>query len=97
MTPEFIKDFKAYTSDRNFGIEFLSTELPQMRTIPVAESIHPRHSVSTFDEVTTLLEQAEEPFVIIMEKKKGKLEKTFLTGKLLLDAIRTGQTHLLKS
>lgn len=75
MTPEFIKDFKAYTSDRNFGIEFLSTELPQMRTIPVAESIHPRHNVSTFDEVTTLLEQAEEPFVIIMEKKKANLGK----------------------
>ena len=26
LTPEFIRDFKAYTSDRNFAIEFLSTE-----------------------------------------------------------------------
>ncbi len=65
LTPEFIKDFNEYTSDKNFGIEFLSTELPQMRTIPVARSIHPQHNVSTFDEVTTLLRQAEEPFVII--------------------------------
>ena len=73
LTPEFIKDFKTYTSDRNFGIEFLSTELPQMRTIPVAESIHPRHHVSTFDEISILLEQAEAPYVIlecICRKKK---------------------------
>ncbi len=65
LTPEFVKDFNDYTSDKKFGIEFLSTELPQMRTIPVAKSIHPQHNVSTFDEITTLLQQAEEPFVII--------------------------------
>jgi len=74
LTPEFIKDFNEYTSDKKFGIEFLSTELPQMRTIPVAKSIHPKHNVSTFDEVTALLHQAEEPFVInecICRKKKS--------------------------
>ncbi|MDX2445691.1 MAG: 4Fe-4S binding protein [Desulfobacterales bacterium] len=76
LTPEFIKDFKTYVSSINFGVEFLSTELPQMRTIPVAESILPQHNVSTFDEVTTLLEQAEEPFVIIecICRKKKSLE-----------------------
>jgi len=74
LTPEFIKDFNNYTSDKNFGIEFLSTKLPQMRTIPIAKSIHPQHNVSTFDEVTTMLQQAEEPFVImecICRKKKS--------------------------
>ena len=76
LTPEFIKDFNAYTSDRKFGIEFLSTELPQMRTIPVAKSITPRHHVSTFDEVAALLENAEEPFVIIecICRKKKSME-----------------------
>ncbi len=64
LTPEFIKDFNDYTSGKNFGIEFLSTKLPQMRTIPVAKSIHPHHKVSTFDAVETLLQQAEGPFVI---------------------------------
>lgn len=74
LTPDFIEDFNEYTSDKKFGIEFLSTKLPQMRTIPVAQSIHPQHNVSTFDEVTTLLQQAEEPFVIfecICRKKKS--------------------------
>jgi Pyruvate/2-oxoacid:ferredoxin oxidoreductase delta subunit len=76
LTPEFIKDFNDYTSDKNFGIEFLSTELPQMRTIPVAKSIRLQHNVSTFDEVTTLLQQAEEPFVIIacICRKKKSME-----------------------
>jgi Pyruvate/2-oxoacid:ferredoxin oxidoreductase delta subunit len=74
LTPEFIKDFDQYTSNRKFGIEFLGTKVPQMRTIPVAKSIHPQHSVSTFDEVVTLLQQAEEPFAIhecICRKKKS--------------------------
>jgi Pyruvate/2-oxoacid:ferredoxin oxidoreductase delta subunit len=76
LTPEFIKDFNEYTSDIKFGIEFLSTELPQMRTIPVSRSIHPQHNVSTFDEVTTLLQQAEDPFVIIecICRKKKSIE-----------------------
>jgi len=59
LTPEFIKDFNSYTSNRKFGIEFLSTELPQMRTIPIAESIQLQHNVSTFDEVEELLQKAE--------------------------------------
>ncbi|MGD9300881.1 MAG: 4Fe-4S dicluster domain-containing protein [Desulfobacterales bacterium] len=74
LTPEFVEDFNEYTSDKKFGIEFLSTKLPQMRTIPVAKSIHPQHNVSTFDEVVSLLAQAEEPFVIfecICRKKKS--------------------------
>ena len=78
LTPEFIKDFNEYTSDIKFGIEFLSTELPQMRTIPVSRSIHPQHNVSTFDEVATLLRNAEEPFVIIecICRKKKSIEGT---------------------
>ena len=74
LTPDFIKDFNEYTSGREFGVEFLSTKLPQMRTIPVAKSIHPHHHVSTFDEVATLIQQAEGPFVIyecICRKKKS--------------------------
>jgi Pyruvate/2-oxoacid:ferredoxin oxidoreductase delta subunit len=76
LSPEFIKDFNEYTSNIKFGIDFLSTELPQMRTIPVSKSIHPQHNVSTFDEVTTLLREAEEPFVIIecICRKKKSIE-----------------------
>ena len=76
LTPEFIKDFNEYTSDKAFGVEFLSTELPQMRTIPVSKSINPQHNVSTFDEVNTLLQEAEGPFVILecICRKKKEME-----------------------
>ncbi len=73
LTPEFINDFETYTSDKKFGIDFLSTKLPQMRTIPIAKSVMPQHNVSTFDEVSTLLQRAEAPFAIfdcICRKKK---------------------------
>ena len=74
LTLDFIKDFGEYTSDKKFGLEFLGTKLPQMRTIPVARSIHPRHNVSTYDEVASLLQKAEKPFAIhecICRKKKS--------------------------
>ena len=74
LTPEFVKDFNEYTSDKKFGLAFLSTKLPQMRTIPISKSIHPRHHVSTFDEVSALLRRAEPPFAVfecICRKKKS--------------------------
>ncbi|MFZ0612627.1 MAG: 4Fe-4S binding protein [Desulfobacterales bacterium] len=76
LTPDFIRDFNRYTSDVKFGIEFLSTELPQMRTIPVAKSLSPQNNVSTFDEVTARLRRAEEPFAVIecICRKKKTLE-----------------------
>ncbi len=103
LTPEFIRDFDRYTSDRKFGIEFLGTQLPQMRTIPVAKSIHPQHNVSTFDEIVTLLQQADEPFAIhecICRKKKSiegstckvteRRETCLSIGPMARMALRTG-------
>lgn len=76
LTPEFIKDFDDYTNEMKFGIEFVSTQLPQMRTIPIAKSIQPKHNVSTYDEVAMLVKNAEPPFVVmecICRKKKALL------------------------
>ena len=103
LTQGFIKDFDDYTSDKKFGIEFLSTKLPQMRTIPVAKSIQPQHHISTFDEVTMLLQQAEPPFSIfecICRKKKelggepchvtNRKETCFASGSLAQAVLRRG-------
>jgi Pyruvate/2-oxoacid:ferredoxin oxidoreductase delta subunit len=103
LTHEFIKDFDNYTSDKKFGIEFLSTKLPQMRTIPIAKSIQPQHHVSTFDEVARLLQQADAPFSIfecICRKKKGfggepckvtqRQETCFATGGMAHAVLRNG-------
>jgi Na+-translocating ferredoxin:NAD+ oxidoreductase subunit B len=74
MTPEFVEDFNQYTGDKKFGVEFLATDLPQLRTIPVAKSIEPRHRTSSFDEVMVLLEVADPPIAVlecICRKKKA--------------------------
>jgi len=76
LTPQFLDDFNAYTSNRKFGIAFLSTELPQMRTIPIKQSIRLQHHVSSYDDVLLLLQRAEAPFVILecICRKKHALE-----------------------
>ena len=74
LTPEFIKDFKTYTAEIPFGISFLSTRRPQMRTIPVGKSITPALTVADYHRVSRLLERADPPFIIlpcICRKKKG--------------------------
>jgi Na+-translocating ferredoxin:NAD+ oxidoreductase subunit B len=103
LTPEFIRDVDEYTSDRKFGMEFLATELPQMRTIPVGKSIRTQSQVSTYDQVTALVEQSEGPFAImecICRKKKdmeGKPCKTtdrketcFGMGHMAASALTSG-------
>jgi ferredoxin len=103
LTPDFIKDFDDYIADWRFGLDFLSTKLPQMRTIPIAKSIRPQQHVSTFDEVAALLQQAEAPFAVfecICRKKreiKGapcrvtrRKETCFATGSLAQAVLRRG-------
>jgi len=103
LTPEFIQDFNEYTSDKKFGLEFLSTNLPQMRTIPISKSIQLQHSVSTFDEVAALLLQAEAPFSIlecICRQKKAlqdepcqvtdRKETCFAVGSMAQATLRSG-------
>jgi electron transport complex protein RnfB len=64
LTPEFLADFDEYTSSKAFGLEFLSTELPQMRTIPIGKSIKPEHHVTTYDHLTDLINGSDGPFAV---------------------------------
>jgi ferredoxin len=64
LTRELLKDFDEYTGTRGFGLEFLSSELPQMRTIPVERSIKVEHQVATYDQLTNLIDKSDGPFVI---------------------------------
>jgi len=65
LTPDFLRDFENYTSSPHFGLEFLGTALPQIRTIPVERSLHPHHRAAAFDEVAALLAKAPGPFVVL--------------------------------
>ena len=76
LTPEFIRDFKAYTLEKRFGISFLGTGRSQMRTIPVNKSITPDLPAAAYDQILCLLEKAEPPFVVLpcICRKKKRLQ-----------------------
>jgi NAD-dependent dihydropyrimidine dehydrogenase PreA subunit len=65
LTPEFLSDLEQYTGDRAFGLSFLSTERPQMRTIPVGKSIALEHHIATYDDISEIIKGSEGPFGII--------------------------------
>jgi ferredoxin len=64
LTPEFLSDVEQFTADRAFGLAFLSTELPQMRTIPVGKSISVEHHVTTYDHLIDIINGMDGPFAI---------------------------------
>lgn len=65
LTPEFLSDVEQYTTDKAFGLAFLSTELPQMRTIPVGRSIPVEHHVTTYDHIVDIINGTGGPFAIL--------------------------------
>ena len=65
LTPEFLGDVQQYTSDKAFGLAFLSTGLPQMRTIPVGKSISVEHHAATYDSIVEIINGANGPFAIL--------------------------------
>ena len=64
LTPEFLDDVAEYTSDRAFGLAFLSTEVPQMRTIPVEKSLSFEQQVTSYDHLIDIINGADGPFAI---------------------------------
>ncbi len=103
LTPDFINDLGEYTSDRKFGINFLSSKISQMRTIPIKKSINIKNHVSTYDEGFSILKESKGPFAIcecICRKKKSlqglnckttqRKETCLGIGELALAAVRIG-------
>ena len=104
LTRELLKDFDEYTGTRAFGLEFLSSELPQMRTIPVERSITVEHHVATYDHVTSLIYESDGPFVInecICRKASGlkgspcqktsRLETCMALGEAAKHCVKAGK------
>jgi electron transport complex protein RnfB len=103
LSKEFLSEFNEYVSSRAFGLEFLSTELPQMRTIPVEKSIQPQHKVATYDHLTDIISNTNGPFVInecicrksaVMKgdpcKQTNRLETCLALGYMAENCIRAG-------
>ena len=76
LTPEFRAAAGSYDADGAFLPTFLGTKVPQMRTIPIQQSITPQHHVSNYDDIKTLVEESNGP-IAIMEcicRKKHELD-----------------------
>ena len=58
LTRAFYEDSARYFREA-FGLAYLSTPLPQMRVIPVSESIPDTQHIATYDEIRQIIEQAE--------------------------------------
>jgi NAD-dependent dihydropyrimidine dehydrogenase PreA subunit len=55
MTPAFYLDLREYVT-KIWGIEYLTSAIPQMRVIPVEKSISAEHNIATYDEVRKIIE-----------------------------------------
>ncbi len=74
LTPEFRKAFSAYTGSLSYGISWITPAAPQMRTIPIKESISPETELHPANDVTALLDASPGPFAVlecICRKKKA--------------------------
>jgi ferredoxin len=64
-TPDFLAAFDAYTKTLGFGASLLAASPPQMRTIPINQSIPVEHNVATYDQIRALVEESRGPFVVL--------------------------------
>jgi NAD-dependent dihydropyrimidine dehydrogenase PreA subunit len=63
LTPEFLRDWNQFIQE-GFGLEYMSVEIPQMRVIPIEESVTPDHRVATYDELRNLIEQSGDQIAV---------------------------------
>ena len=64
LTKDFVKDYEDYFI-QGWLPEAFRVKAAQMRTIPVEKSIEFEHNVSTYDNITKVVDEAEGPFAIL--------------------------------
>jgi Pyruvate/2-oxoacid:ferredoxin oxidoreductase delta subunit len=65
LTADFLADVDAYTKSMSFGASLLAVSPPQMRTIPINQSIPVAHNVATYDQIRAMVAEAPGPFVVL--------------------------------
>jgi ferredoxin len=64
LTEEFVKDFLEY-KDEGWWPEALKVKGAQLRTIPVEQSVEPKHNVGTYDDLIKLLDTSKGPYAAV--------------------------------
>ncbi|MFX1574466.1 MAG: ATP-binding protein [Promethearchaeota archaeon] len=62
---ELLEAMEEYSNDGLFWFSFISSKVPQMRTIPIEQSIIPEHHIATYDGIERIIKTTEDPIVIL--------------------------------
>lgn len=50
---------------KRFAVEYLTTEIPQLRVIPIQKSIRPDHNITTYDQMSELIDRTKDKISLI--------------------------------
>jgi ferredoxin len=64
-TPEFMATADAYMKTLGFGASLLAVSPPQMRTIPINQSIPVERNVATYDEIRAIVGESRGPIAVL--------------------------------
>ncbi|HOG07150.1 MAG: 4Fe-4S dicluster domain-containing protein [Syntrophales bacterium] len=64
FTPQFGVDLAEYMMN-GFILSYMSTRVPQMRTIPVEKSIEVEHRITPYDDIRQIINRSEGPIALI--------------------------------
>ena len=64
LTKEFVEDLHQYWKE-GLLMEMGTTQISQMRIIPVEESITPEHGIATYEDIKEIIKNAEGPFGLV--------------------------------
>jgi len=63
LTPSYFLDSHYYMLQR-FAIEYLTTEVPQMRVIPIEKSVPVSQNIATYDQIRGIVDQTKDRIMI---------------------------------
>jgi len=65
LTPEFFKDAHQYTRETFFSEEYNSSGVPQLRVIPLEQTVNYEQSIANYDDLKQLIEIVGEPIAVM--------------------------------
>ncbi|TFG24408.1 MAG: 4Fe-4S dicluster domain-containing protein [Promethearchaeota archaeon] len=65
LSLEYLKLLFEYMIESRFPLKLVTSKVPQLRTIPVEQSITPQHYIKNYDKLKSLIENMEGPFVVL--------------------------------
>jgi len=97
---EYARDFNDYANALQHGLTFASTEVMQMRVIPVETSLTPEQAILHYDDVGRLVRESEGPIVVldcICRKKRALLDERCVRTERLETCLAFGDIAALLS